>query len=327
MPTAADLDRIERANRLRAERLGARRGKPERSLLSIAELSPAQVRALIAGGLAVKKDPRLLERALAGRRVALLFQKTSTRTRCSFEVGVGQMGGQPLYLDWRSSNFTLGELDDETRVLSRYFDLVMARVYKHEDLVAMKAASEVPIINGLCDRHHPCQALSDYMTALEYFGDLEGLKIAYVGDGNNVCHSLIEGAVRVGMEIAVAHPPAYAPRAEIVAAARALGRVTLTSDPREAVAGADVVYTDTWVSMGDEAQKEARLAAFAGYQVDEALMAQAPGHALVMHCLPAHRGYEISSGVIDSANSVVFDQAENRLYLQKYLMAWILEAA
>jgi ornithine carbamoyltransferase len=327
MPTAAELDRIERSTRLRAKRRGSRRGKPERSLLAIADLSPADVRALLAGGLAVKRDPSLLARALAGRSVALLFQKTSTRTRCSFELGVGQMGGQPLFLDWQRSNFMLGELDDETKVLSRYFDLIMARVYKHEDLVAMKAASEVPIVNGLCDRHHPCQGLADYMTALEYFGALEGLKIAYVGDGNNVCHSLIEGAVRVGMEIAVAHPPGYAPREDIVAAARALGPVTLTADPREAVAGADVVYTDTWVSMGDEAQKEARLAAFAGYQVDEALMAHAPGHALVMHCLPAHRGYEISSGVMDSPNSVVFDQAENRLYLQKYLMAWILEAA
>jgi ornithine carbamoyltransferase len=326
MPTAADLDRIERANRLRAERLGSRRGKPERSLLSIAELSPAQVRALIAGGLAVKKDPHLLERALAGRRVALLFQKTSTRTRCSFEVGVGEMGGQPLFLDWRTSNFTLGHLEDESKVLSRYFDLIMARVYKHEDLLTMKAASEVPIINGLCDRYHPCQGLTDYMTALEYFGDLEGLKIAYVGDGNNVSHSLINGAVRLGMAIAVAHPAGYAPREEVVAAARELGSVTLTHDPREAVEGADVVYTDTWVSMGDEAQKEARLAAFAGYAVDEELMRRAPAHALVMHCLPAHRGYEISPGVMDSASSVVWDQAENRLHLQKYLMAWILEA-
>jgi len=326
MPTAAQLDRIERSNRLRDERRGARRGKPERSLLAISDLSPAEFRALIEGGLAVKRDPGTLATALAGRAVGLLFQKTSTRTRCSFEVGVGQMGGQALYLDWRTTNFTLGHLEDEARVLSRYFDLIMARVYKHQDLVTMKAASEVPIINGLCDLHHPCQALADYMTALEFFGELEGLRIAYVGDGNNVCHSLIEGAVRAGMEIAVAHPPAYAPREEIVAAARKLGRVTLTSDPREAVAGADVVYTDTWVSMGDEAQKQERLAAFAGFQVDEALMEAAPGHALVMHCLPAHRGYEISSEVLDSANSVVFDQAENRLHVQKYLMAWMLEA-
>jgi len=326
MPTAAETDRVERSNRLRAERRGARRGKPERSLLAISDLSPDDFRALLAGGLAAKRDPAPLADALAGRAVGLLFQKTSTRTRCSFEVGVGQMGGQALYLDWRTTNLTLGHLEDEARVLSRYFDLIMARVYKHQDLVTMKAASEVPIINGLCDLHHPCQALADYMTALEYFGDLEGLKIAYVGDGNNVCHSLIEGAVRAGMEIAVAHPPAYAPSEEIVAAARALGRVSLTSDPRAAVEGADVVYTDTWVSMGDEAQKEARLAAFAGYQVDAALMAAAPGHALVMHCLPAHRGYEISSEVFDSANSVVFDQAENRLHAQKYLMASMLEA-
>lgn len=328
MPTTATtaLDRIERSNRLRAERRGSRRGKPERSLLAVSELTAAETVELLAGGLAVKRDPDLLARALAGRSVALLFQKTSTRTRCSFEVGVGEMGGQPVYIDWRTSNFTLGALEDEARVLSRYFDLIMARVYRHGDLVTMKGASEVPIVNGLCDRYHPCQALSDYMTAREYFGDLEGLKIAYVGDGNNVCHSLIEGAVRVGMEIAVAHPAGYAPDEGIVAAARELGRVTLTDDPRQAVENADVVYTDTWVSMGDEAEKEQRLAAFAGYRVDEALMAHAPDHALVMHCLPAHRGEEISSAVFDSANSVVFDQAENRLHLQKYLMAWILEA-
>lgn len=325
MPTTAHADRIERANRLREERLGSRRGKPERSFLTIAELSPAEVRTLIEGGLAVKREPQRFAQALAGKRVALLFQKTSTRTRCSFEVGVGDMGGQPLFLDWKTTNFTLGHLEDEAKVLSRYFDLIMARVYKHEDLETMKAASEVPIINGLSDRYHPCQGLTDYMTAAEFFGELDGLKIAYIGDGNNVCHSLIHGAVRLGMTIAIAHPEGYEPKPEIVAAGRELGEVILTHDPREAVEGADVVYTDTWVSMGDEEQKEVRLAAFAGYSVDEALMERAPDHALVMHCLPAHRGYEISPGVMDSANSVVFDQAENRMHLQKYLMAWILE--
>lgn len=320
--------RIAAARELLAARRGQRRGKPERSFLAISELSRNDVRTLLDGGLAVKRDRSCLAEALKGKSVALLFQKTSTRTRVSFEIGVGEMGGQPLYLDWRTSNFTLADLKDEIRVLSRYVDLIMARVYHHSDLVLMKEHSEVPIINGLCDLHHPCQGLTDYMTIQEYFGELEGLKIAYVGDGNNVCHSLIEGAVKTGMRIAVAHPPGYAPKPEIVAAARAEGgEVTLTQSPEEAVEGADVVYTDTWISMGDEDQREIRLKAFSGYKVDEDLLRRMPDHALVMHCLPAHRGYEISDGAMDSPGSVVFDQAENRKHVQKYLMAWILEAA
>ena len=318
--------RTEAARKLLAARQGQRRGKPERSFLAISELSRHDVAKLLDGGLAVKRDRALLDRALQGKSVALLFQKTSTRTRCSFEIGVGEMGGQPMYIDWRTSNFTLSDLHDEVRVLSRYVDLIMARVYHHSDLEIMKQHSDVPIINGLCDLHHPCQGLTDYMTIQEYFGELQGLKIAYIGDGNNVCHSLIEGAVKTGMRIAVAHPPGYAPKPEIVAAARAEGEVTLTQSPEEAVEGADVVYTDTWISMGDEDQREVRLKAFAGYKVDEGLLGRAPDHALVMHCLPAHRGYEISDGAIDSFNSVVVDQAENRKHLQKYLMAWIMEA-
>ncbi len=318
-------NRVQSAQRLLAERRNARRGRPERSFLTIAELTPEQTRSLIAGGLAATREPAALAGALGGLAVALLFQKTSTRTRVSFEVGVGEMGGQPLYLDWRTSNFTLAHLEDEIRALSRYVDLVMARVNDHADLELMRRHSEVPVINGLSDLYHPCQGLADLMTVAEYFGELDGLKLAYVGDGNNVCHSLIHGAVRTGVEIAVAHPPGYAPRAEIVEAARRLGKVTLTGTAAEAVAGADVVYTDTWVSMGDEAETAERHRAFAGFQVDEALLARAPDHALVMHCLPAHRGYEISDGALDSPNSVIFDQAENRKHAQKYLMAWILE--
>jgi ornithine carbamoyltransferase len=319
--------RIAAAGQLLAQRRHAKRGKPERSFLSIDELASEDFLHLLRGGLDAKANPDRYRGALAGRPVALLFQKTSTRTRCSFEVGVGDMGGQPVYIDWRTSNFTLGELSDEIRVLSRYFDLIMARVYKHEDLLTMREHSEVPVINGLDDRYHPCQGLTDYMTVLEYFGQLAGLKLAYVGDGNNVCHSLIDGGAATGVHVAVAHPPGHAPREDVVDRARAKGaEVTITQDPREAVAGADVVYTDTWVSMGDEAQTEARLKAFAGYQVNAELLAAAPDHALVMHCLPAHRGLEISGEALDSANSVVFDQAENRKHAQKYLMAWIIEA-
>jgi ornithine carbamoyltransferase len=319
--------RVERARRTVAERHGARRGKPERSFLTIADLAADEMRLLLDGGLAVKRDPGRFAGALAGRSVALLFQKTSTRTRVSFEVGVGEMGGQPLYLDWRSSNFTLADLQDEIRVLSRYVDLIMARVYDQRDLEVMRDHSEVPIINGLSDLYHPCQGLADYMTIREVFGELEGLKIAYVGDGNNVCHTLINGAAKVGMRIAVAYPKGYSPDARVVTAAREAGaEVHLTESPAEAMEGADVVYTDTWISMGDEAERDKRLAAFAGYRVDEELLGAAPDHAIVMHCLPAHRGYEISGPVLDAPRSVVFDQAENRKHAQKFLMAWMLEA-
>lgn len=318
--------RVERARRRVAERHGSRRGKPERSFLSLADLDPEEMRQLLDGGLAAKRDPTRFATALAGRSVALLFQKTSTRTRVSFEVGVAEMGGQALYLDWRSSNFTLADLEDEIHVLSRYVDLVMARVYDQADLELMRDHSEVPVINGLSDLYHPCQGLADYLTIREYFGELEGLKIAYVGDGNNVCHTLIHGASKVGMRISVAYPKGYSPDARVVTTARQAGAtVELTDSPRQAVAGADVVYTDTWISMGDEAQRDARLKAFAGFQVDADLLAAAPDHALVMHCLPAHRGYEISSAALDLPRSVVFDQAENRKHAQKFLMAWMLE--
>jgi ornithine carbamoyltransferase len=237
------------------------------------------------------------------------------------------MGGQPLYLDWRSSNFTLADLQDEIRVLSRYTDLIMARVYLHSDLETMRAYSEVPIINGLSDLSHPCQGLTDYMTMLEYFGILKGLRVGYVGDGNNVCHALIDGAIKTGAHIVVAHPPGYGPDDDIAARGQAAGALTLSSRPEDAARDADVIYTDTWISMGEEAERDVRLRAFADYQVSEALLAQAPSHALIMHCLPAHRGYEITPGALDSANSVVFDQAENRKHLQKFLIARILELA
>lgn len=318
--------RVERARQRVAERHGARRGKPERSFLTIADLTADEMRLLLDGGLAVKRDPARFARALAGRSVALLFQKTSTRTRVSFEVGVAEMGGQALYLDWRTSNFTLADLEDEIHVLSRYVDLVMARVYDQADLELMRSHSEVPVINGLSDLYHPCQGLADYLTLREYFGELEGLKIAYVGDGNNVCHTLINGAAKVGMRISVAYPKGYSPDARVVTAARqAGGEVELTDSPAEAVRDADAIYTDTWISMGDEGEREERLKAFAGFQVNEALMAAAPDHAVLMHCLPAHRGYEISSAALDDPRSVVFDQAENRKHAQKFLMAWMLE--
>jgi ornithine carbamoyltransferase len=320
-----DSGRVSQSQRLLEERRTARRGRPERSFLTIADLEPAVVAEVLAGGLQVKRDPARFGQTLRNRSVALLFQKTSTRTRVSFEIGVGEMGGQAIYLDWRSSNFTLADLQDEIRVLSRYTDLIMARVYKHTDLETMRAFSEVPVINGLSDLSHPCQGLTDYMTMLEYFGSLKGLRVGYIGDGNNVCHSLIEAAIATGAHIVVAHPAGYAPDDMIVSRGKAAGALTLSMRPEDAARDADVIYTDTWISMGEEAEREVRLRAFAGYQVNEALLAHAPSHALIMHCLPAHRGYEITPGALDSPNSVVFDQAENRKHLQKFLMARILE--
>lgn len=317
-------DRIAKSKEVFKERKNNIKGKPERSFLTISELSKERFMNILEGGIEVKKNSEKFNAALKEKSVALLFQKTSTRTRCSFEIGVGELGGQPMYIDWRTSNFTLASLEDEIRVLSRYVDLVMARVYKHEDLITMKKYSEVPIINGLCDLYHPCQGLADYMTIKEYYGDLEGLKIAYIGDGNNVCNSLINGAVKAGMHISVAHPQGYAPKKEVAEAAKKENLITLTQNPEEAVRDADVVYTDTWISMGQEAEKEERVRVFGNYAVTRKLLEKAPEHALVMHCLPAHRGYEIEAELVEG-NPVIFDEAENRKHVQKYLMLDIMD--
>jgi len=318
-------ERVAMSKRVLDERFDKKKGKPERSFLSISELSERDMMEILEGGIDVKRNPDKFRDKLRNKSVALLFQKTSTRTRVSFEIGVGELGGQPMYVDWRTSNFTLANLEDEIRVLSRYVDLIMARVYKHDDLLVMKKYSEVPIINGLCNLYHPCQGLADYMTMMEYFGKLDGLKIAYIGDGNNVCNSLINGAVKTGMFISVAHPKGYAPLEQAVNEAKKKGLIELTNSPEQAVKDADVVYADTWISMGDEDQKEQRMKVFEGYSITKELLKHAPEHTLVMHCLPAHRGYEITAEVIESKRSIVFDQAENRKHVQKYLMMKILE--
>lgn len=295
-----------------------------RSLLKISDFSAEEVEEILAGGLKTKRDPAAFATALDSVRIALLFQKTSTRTRCSFEVGVCEMGGHPIYLDWSRSNFALADLRDEIHVLSRYFDLIMARVHKHTDLETMRAYSEKPIINGLSDEHHPCQGLTDAMTMLEYFGSLRGLHLVYVGDGNNVLHSLLEVAALTGIEITASSPEGYDADRIVTKFATNRTKVNFVRNPAEAVRNADVIYTDTWISMGDEAETEVRLKTFADYQVNEALVAKAPKHAIIMHDLPAHRGQEISSGVIESDRCIIFDQAENRKHLQKFLMQYLL---
>lgn len=323
---AANKQAITRALATRKKSYARLTAPPPRSFLEISELSEAEFRGLLEQGLAIKADPARYAGALAQRQIALVFQKTSTRTRVSFETGVSALGGTPLYIDWKTSNFTLSALSDEIRVLSRYVSMIMARVFAHEDLELMAKHSEVPVINGLSDWSHPCQGLADFMTIQEYFGTVRGLTLAYVGDGNNVAHSLLEGAHKAGAAVRLCCPRRYAPSAKLLSRLGKQGLdVELVDRPADAVKNADVIYTDTWVSMGEEHLAETKVREFQGMQVNAALVAKAPKHAVVMHCLPAHRGMEISDEVLDSERSIVIDQAENRRYVQQALMIWLFE--
>lgn len=267
---------------------------------------------------------------LKGKTLGMIFTKASTRTRVSFEVGMYQLGGYALFLSAEATQIKRGEpIADTARVLSRYLDGIMIRTFKHQDVLDLAAQADIPVINGLTDLLHPCQALADLMTIHEKKGKLSAVKIAYIGDGNNMVHSLLYGAAKFGMEIAVASPPAYMPAEDVVKEARMIasqtnGRIELTNDPWQAVKGADAVYTDVWASMGQEAEREERLKAFHGYQVNAELLRVAAEGAIIMHCLPAHRGEEITEEVFEGEQSVVFDQAENRLHLQKAILASLL---
>lgn len=300
-----------------------RRSQPSPcGFLTVYDVTNEQFLHLIEEGIRFKLDSQYGHGALNGKSVALVFQKTSTRTRVSFELGIAEMGGAPLFIDWRSSNFTLSALEDEIAVLSRYCHLIVARVYHHHDLLTMKQHASVPIVNGLCDLHHPCQALSDMVTIRHVFGSTN-VNLLYIGDGNNVCHSLIQAATVCGANIRVITPPADAPQPSIVAQAGDSVQVGHQLDA-EWVRWADVIYTDTWVSMGQETEAEDRMIRFMPYQVSESVMAMAPSHAVFMHCLPAHRGAEVSSGVLDSPQSIILDQAENRKHAQKALLVHLL---
>ncbi|MEM3085650.1 MAG: ornithine carbamoyltransferase [Halobacteria archaeon] len=299
-----------------------------RHLLSVADLS--------AGELAALLDQASRERRYSGRRdilrgstVALLFEKPSTRTRLSFEAAVAALGGHPVTLGPGDTQLSRGEtLEDTARTVGRLARAVVARVHRHETLKTLARASPVPVINALSDREHPCQTLADLLTIRDRRRKLEGLKWAWVGDGNNVCHSSLLGAALSGMEMAVATPPGYEPDPKVVAAARRLGgRVALTRDPAEAARDADLLYTDVWVSMGQEAEAEARRRDLRPYALTPSLLSRARTDALVMHCLPAHRGEEIAEAVMDGPRSVVWDQVENRLHAQKALLAWLLKPA
>jgi ornithine carbamoyltransferase len=292
--------------------------------LALSDATPEEIRGLLDLAAKVKADRGAYATALAGKTLAMIFQKSSTRTRVSFEVGMLHLGGHALFLSGRDLQLGRGEtVRDTAQVLSRYVDGIMARVFDQKDLEDL-ATGTVPVINGLSDRLHPCQVMADLLTIEEHKGRLSGLVLTYVGDGNNMAHSLINGGVRMGLEVRVACPEGYEPLPEIVEAAAELGTVKVLHDPEEAVAGADVVYTDVWASMGQEAEQEARQERFAPYQVSGALFARAKDDAIFMHCLPAHRGEEVTDEVVDHPRSVVFDQAENRLHAQKAILLHLL---
>jgi len=267
---------------------------------------------------------------LKGKTLVMIFEKPSTRTRVSFEVGIWQLGGYALYLS--AGDLQLGRREtiaDTAQVLSRYVDGIIARVFAHKTILDLVKYSTVPVINGLSDFTHPCQGLADLFTIYEKKGRFGGLKLAYVGDGNNVAHSLLYGCSKVGMNITLACPKGYEPNPRVVLEAKAEGRrsgckVNVTNDPREAVRGADVIYTDVWASMGKEKEREQRIKIFRPYQINGKLVKGAKKDYLFMHCLPAHRGEEVTDEVADSKNSVIFDQAENKLHTQKALMALII---
>jgi ornithine carbamoyltransferase len=290
------------------------------SLLGIAETSPDDLRDVLDLGARVKADPDTFRTALAGRSIGLFFQKQSLRTWVSCDVAAIQLGAHPIAIRNEQAGMGVRETpEDVGRVLERYLDLLGMRVFDHQDLTALDVVTRMPVVNLLSDREHPCQAIADLMTLAEH-RPLEGSRIAFLGDGNNVCHSLVLAATKAGGTIAVATPPGYEPAAEVVEIASRHGEVIVTNDPMEAVAGADAVYTDVWASMGQEDEVDARRATFGPYRIDEERFARAAGDAIFLHCLPAHRGEEVTAGVMEHARSRVFDQAENRMHSFKALL-------
>jgi ornithine carbamoyltransferase len=297
-----------------------------KDLLTGAEWSPGDVRDLLQRTAEIKARPARFASVLRGKHIALIFEKPSLRTRVTFEVGIQSMGGFVVFLDHTQAR--LGERDsipDVARNLQRWVHGIVARVYEQRVLEEMARSADIPVVNALSDKFHPCQALADFFTLEEKFGSLRGFKLAYVGDGNNVCHSLIFLAARLGVHIRIATPANYTPDADVLADAKRVAKETrskieLFTDPTEAVAGAQAVYTDSWTSMGFEAEEKIRRNIFKPYQVNRKLMEQAAENAVFMHCLPAHRGAEVSDEVLDGPSSIVLDQSENRMYVQKAIL-------
>ena len=301
-----------------------------RDLLTGTELSTAQIRAIFQLSAEVKAHPVRFRGALAGRFLALIFEKPSLRTRTTFEIGMQSLGGGTVFLDHTATRLDAREaLCDVARNLERWVHGMVVRTFEQAVVDELAQHAAIPVINGLTDRYHPCQALTDFFTLEEHFGGLRGLKLAYVGDGNNVCHSLLLTGARLGAHIRVATPAGYAPDPAIVAEARQAarenrGRIEILSSPEDAVAGVQAVYTDAWASMGQEDEAAERQNIFCAYQVNDALLDLAAPNAVFLHCLPAHRGAEVSSALLDSPRSIVYDQAENRLHVQKALLLTLL---
>ncbi|TKJ25966.1 MAG: ornithine carbamoyltransferase [Hadesarchaea archaeon B3_Hades] len=301
-------------------------------LLSMQDLSPNEIEAILDKAEGLKEKLRRGEphELLQGKTLGMIFEKPSLRTRVTFETGMTQLGGHAIYL--APADIQLGKREsvpDAARNLSRWVDAVMARLFKHDIIVELARHSSVPVINGLTDLHHPCQTLGDLLTIREHKGKLRGLKLAWVGDGNNVCNSLLLGCTLVGMNISAVCPHGYEPDANVMTQAKknaekSGAKLELLTNPKKAVAGADVIYTDVWVSMGQEKEAKRRMRAFEGYQVNAQLLKLAKPNVIVMHCLPAHRGQEITDEVIDGPRSVVLDQAENRMHAQKALLVSLL---
>jgi ornithine carbamoyltransferase len=298
-------------------------------LLTLEEFPPKDLLGLLSLAGKIKKSPRKYQKALNEKCLAMIFDKSSTRTRVSFDVGMTQLGGRALFLNGSELQLGRGEpISDTAKVLSRYVQGIMIRTFAHKTVEELARFSGVPIINGLTDTHHPCQVLADLQTILEHYKKLKGLQLVYVGDGNNMAHSLMIGAAKTGMHCRIVCPGDYQPDADIMNNAKKEGgktgsRIEVTQAVQGSVKGADVVYTDVWTSMGQEAESQKRLKDFQGFQVNEKLMAEAP-KAIFLHCLPAHRGEEVSAGVMDGKQSRVWDQAENRLHAQKALLVTLM---
>ena len=302
-------------------------------LISTRDFGPQGVEAVLHLAELMKSRPSVFQRSLAGKQMVMFFEKPSLRTRITFEAGMAGLGGTAIFVDQTHGRIDAREsLSDIAHNLERWVDVIVLRTFSQETIEGMARHASIPVVNALSDLEHPCQALADYFTLLERYGDLKNITLAYVGDGNNVAHSLLLTCACLGSSIRVATPKGYEPNAKIVADARKIAKQTgaqieLLNDPHAAVAGADAVYTDAWASMGQEHEAERRASIFAPYQVNRELMAEAAPHAAFMHCLPAHRGEEVTDEIMDSENSVIFEQAENRMHVQKSILYLLLGGA
>lgn len=300
--------------------------------LNLADYTPDQIEYLLDLAYYIKKQKQegIAFEPLKGKTLGMIFEKSSTRTRVSFEVGMYQLGGQAIFLSSNDIQIGRGEtIADTARVLSRYLDGIMIRTFAHSTVEELAEYATVPVINGLTDLHHPCQVLADFQTMIEIKGTLKGQKLTFIGDGNNMTHSLMIGAAKMGMEMVVVAPEGYLPDEEVTKEAKNIAaqygsEISVTTDPVEGVKNADFIYTDVWASMGQEEEQNKRVKDFSGYQVNEALLSKAKSDVTFMHCLPAHRGEEVSEGVLEGKHSVVFQQAENRLHAQKALMTALM---